>query len=250
MAERFNATFASLRESLSDRAASAAITVAIAGSLAASAPAAAETLWPNTFTARLEALALLQSLNADLLSHDSATETLRRWCSDHQLGPAEMITAERIHGLDKPPDPAVLSALGVSPGETVRYRRVRLACGARVLSEADNWYRPGMLTPEMNRQLDETDHPFGVVVKALGFHRRTLAATLLVKPLGDGWDHGSAARPEDRPPTAGRFDADGRDFVIPDQVIQHRAILTNAAGEPFSLVVETYTDKVLPDFAP
>ena len=35
-------------------------------------------------------------------------------------------------------------------------------------------------------------------------------------------------------------------MTVPHQVIQHRAVLT-AAGEPFSYVIETYTDKVLPD---
>jgi hypothetical protein len=35
--------------------------------------------WQDRFTVRLEALALLQTLNADLLSHDSAT--LQRSCS-------------------------------------------------------------------------------------------------------------------------------------------------------------------------
>ena len=35
--------------------------------------------WQESFTARLEALALLQTLNAELLSHDSGTLTLERW---------------------------------------------------------------------------------------------------------------------------------------------------------------------------
>ena len=43
--------------------------------------------WPDTFTARLEALALLETLNGDLLSHDSATETLQHWCESHRLAP-------------------------------------------------------------------------------------------------------------------------------------------------------------------
>src|ERR1700716_167289 len=41
--------------------------------------------WPNSFVARLEASLLIQTLNADLLSHDSATLTLERWCSAHRL---------------------------------------------------------------------------------------------------------------------------------------------------------------------
>ena len=41
--------------------------------------------WSASFTTRLEALALLQTLNAELLSHDSATITLEHWCADHHL---------------------------------------------------------------------------------------------------------------------------------------------------------------------
>jgi len=206
--------------------------------LFAASLAMAQTVWPSSFTARLEALALLQSLNADLLSHDSATETLRRWCTDHRLSAAQSIVAERVHGQDKPADAAILATLNAAPGEAVRYRRVRLACGERVLSEADNWYLPAKLTPEMNQALDASDTPFGLVVKPLGFHRRTLSAKLLFNPLPGGWD------------LAGAHNDAGGDLTIPHQVIQHRAVLTNAAGEPFSVVVETYTDKVLSDRAP
>ena len=59
--------------------------------------------WPNDFVARLEASLLLQTLNADLLSHDSATLTLERWCADHQLAAVPRIVAERILGADKLP---------------------------------------------------------------------------------------------------------------------------------------------------
>jgi chorismate-pyruvate lyase len=206
--------------------------------LFASSLAMAQTVWPSSFTARLEVLALLQSLNADLLSHDSATETLRRWCSDHQLSPAQSIIAERVHDQDKAPDAATLATLAVKSGEAVRYRRVRLACGGRVLSEADNWYLPTKLTSAMNQALDTGDTPFGLVVKPLGFHRRTLSAALLFNPLPVGWD------------LAGSHGDAGGNLTIPHEVIQHRAVLTNAASEPFSVVVETYTDKVLPDRAP
>ena len=40
---------------------------------------------PDGFLKRVEALALLQTFNADLLSHDSATLTLERWCDAHGL---------------------------------------------------------------------------------------------------------------------------------------------------------------------
>jgi len=43
----------------------------------------------------------------------------------------------------------------------VKYRRVQPSCGDHILSEADNWYVPRRLTPEMNRLLETTDVPFG-----------------------------------------------------------------------------------------
>ncbi len=52
------------------------------------------------------ALALLQTLNADLLSHDSATLTLDGWCARRALAPAgSKIVAERLTGQDKPATP-------------------------------------------------------------------------------------------------------------------------------------------------
>jgi hypothetical protein len=101
--------------------------------------------WQESFTARLEALALLQTLNAELLSHDSATLTLDRWCAAHRLASPVHIVAERVDGADQEPTDEQRQLLGVSATEPIRYLRVRLICGDRVLSEADNWYAPGGL---------------------------------------------------------------------------------------------------------
>jgi hypothetical protein len=89
----------------------------------------------------------------------------------------------------------------------------------------------------MNATLDRTDTPFGVAVRGLNYRRHTLSAVLLFKPLPDGWDRGVLILP-DHP------------IVIPDKVLRHRAVLSTPGGVPFSLVVETYTDKILPDRAP
>jgi hypothetical protein len=189
--------------------------------------------WPDTFVARVEALALLQSLNADLLSHDSATATLERWCAVHRLASPPRIVAERVT-LDRPPTPEQRKDLDVAPTESVRYRRVRLMCGALALSEADNWYVPGRLTPEMNRVLDTTDTPFGKAVQALHFQRHILSSTLLWRPLPDGWERGGH-------PCGGGAPA----LDMPSELLQHRALLSLPDGTPISEVVETYTDKVL-----
>ena len=95
--------------------------------------------WQESFAARLEALALLQTLNAELLSHDSATLTLDRWCAAHRLASPALIIAERVNGAYQAPTDEQRQLLGVNAMETIRYRRVRLICGGHVLSEADNW---------------------------------------------------------------------------------------------------------------
>lgn len=191
--------------------------------------------WSNDFTARLEALALLQTLNADLLSHDSATLTLDRWCGAHRLASPAKVLAVRDRRTGKPATAEHRRVLGVSASEPVRYRRVKLVCGARVLSEADNWYVPSRLTAEMNRQLETTDIAFGRAVQALQFRRRTLSARLLWSPLPDGWEIAGGALP----------DPGARILRVPHAVLEHRAVLTLPDGTPFSEVVETYTEQVL-----
>jgi chorismate-pyruvate lyase len=190
--------------------------------------------WPDNFVTRLEALALLQTLNADLLSHDSATLTLQRWCNNHHMASPARVIAERVKGADKQATAEQLQLLGVSTSDTVRYRRVRLRCGAYVLSEADNWYVPARLSDDMNWLLDTTETPFGRAVQGLNFRRRTLSAKLLWLPLPEGWETGTPI--SDRSPALLR---------IPDAVLEHRAVLTLQDGTPFSEVVETYTREVL-----
>ena len=191
-------------------------------------------VWADGFNARVQALALLQTLNVDLLTHDSATLTLERWCDVHKLASPAIVAAELVRGVDKAPTDQVRQLLRVTATTRVRYRRVRLHCGEHVLSEADNWYLPALLTPDINRTLDTTDTAFGRAVQPLHFHRQTLSAKLLWSPLPEGWEMGIPA-PEISP---------GK-LAIPDQVIEHRAVLSLPNGTPFSVVVETYTGQVL-----
>jgi chorismate-pyruvate lyase len=190
--------------------------------------------WPDTPGTRLEALALLQTLNADLLSNDSATLTLDRWCESHAMATPAKIVAERVRDQDKDPTDEVRKLLGVEASEAVRYRHVRLRCGTHVLSEADNWYVPARLTADMNKVLDSSDTPFGRAVQALHFHRHTLSARLLWSPLPPGWEMGNTLG------TSGKGA-----LRIPVETIQHRAVLSLPDGTPFSVVVETYTNEVL-----
>jgi hypothetical protein len=204
------------------------------GALAADSAPSRAPIWPDSFVARVEALALLQTLNADLLSHDSATLTLERWCGVHRLASPPRIVADRVTGADKPATPEQRRDLHVTQDDSVRYRRVRLRCGTVVLSEADNWYVPARLTPEMNALLETTDMPFGKVVQSLHFQRHTVSAALLWQPLPENWEMNPAA-PADR----------AASLQLPSDLIQHRAILALPDGTPFSEVVETYTENLL-----
>jgi len=202
-----------------------------ASSLEADRPA-----WPDSYVTRLQAEALLQTLNAELLLGPSATLVLDRWCAEHDLAPAgSKIRADRVRGQDKPAGAEIREWLGIGPAEPVAYRRVRLTCGDAVLSEADNWYVPALLTEAMNRELETTDTSFGRVVKPLGFTRTTIASERLWKPLPDGWEMQPAPAPET---AAGAL-------PIPAFVLEHRAVLKLADGQPFSLVVESYTGNIL-----
>jgi len=153
----------------------------------------------------------LAHLRADLETGQSATQILARWCGDLKLADPPAIRAMPVTE-KKPASDETRRLLQVSQSQTIRYRKVALTCGTHVLSEADNWYVPDKLTDDMNRQLDQTDTPFGTVVKPLNFHRQNLAVT-------------------DRP-AAGT-------------VLEVKALLISGAGAPFSLVVEDYKADLL-----
>ena len=207
-----------------------AVASLVCGLLLAAAPVDVTWAAGDAFVRRVEALAVLQTLRAELLGHDSSTAVLQAWCEAH--GPPGLrIVAERDPRAAQPPSEAAREALDLKPGQAVRYRRVKLACGQTVLSEADNWYLPERLTAEMNHALDTSDVPFGAVVRPLDFRRRFLSAALLWRPLPDGW--------EKRPPDASPMGP------IPARVLQDTAVLTTPDGKPLSFVVETYTAAAL-----
>lgn len=191
--------------------------------------------WRDTFVSRVEILALLQTLNGEILAGSSATRTLEQWCRDHEMADEPKIVAGRVPGLRKEPSAEQLQRLDVRDAAQVRYRRVELRCGAHVLSEADNWYVPARLTPEMNALLETTDTPFGKAVQPLQPYRRTIAVTMLWSPLSRGW--------EMRRPLSGVRPR--RTLPIPKDVLQHRAVLYTADHRPFSEVVETYQSSLL-----
>lgn len=211
-----------------------AFRIACAAALATLLAPAIAPAFPNTYEGRLRALTEAQRLQGELQSRPSATETLRLWCAAHHWADPAQIRAIRDPAAVKPASPAVRSLLGAGPRTPIRYRRVKLVCGERVLSEADNWYLPGKLTAEMNKSLDETDTPFGVAVKALDFHRQAVGSRILIHPYDEA-PPAPGAKPGAEPPP----------LVLPYAVIQNSAVLLTGDGAPFSVVVETYTRAAL-----
>ncbi|MBO9375910.1 hypothetical protein GG804_03950 [Sphingomonas histidinilytica] len=197
--------------------------------LLALVPAGARAVPLDGYVRRLEYAAVVGDLNARLLATPSATRTLEGWCRAHRLADRPAIVADRIAGTDKPISAEQRARLGIGPDEPVRYRHVRLRCGNRVLSEADNWYVPSRLTAEMNAQLDGGDMPFGTVVAPLGIARRTVSAEQLWRPLAEGWEMFRDVEAADRsvPP-------------VPAELIRHRAIVVDRTGQPIAEVAETY----------
>jgi chorismate-pyruvate lyase len=197
--------------------------------LLATTGASAEPRLPDTYLSRVEALASMEALNATILASRSATRALESWCADHRLAAPAKVFAERVRGSEKAAGPDQRAHLAVGPDEPVKYRRVLLVCGKHVLSEADNWYVPSRLTPEMNRLLETTDTPFGKVVAGLGFTRETMGVEVLWAPLPPGWE--LQAAPLDHPDRA---------LDVPPVLFEHRAILYDKAHRPFSEVDEHY----------
>ena len=203
-------------------------------------PGHAETsAWPADKEGRLAALAVVETLNAEILAGRSATLVLEKWCLDHGLsgGAEAKIVAQSVRGADKPVTAEQRQRLQISADEPVRFRHVRLTCGNNVLSEADNWYVPSRLTAEMNRQLDETDTPFGKVVRPLEPYRQTFSAKLLWHPLPEGWETGALPDSTDK-----RLD-------MPGALFEHKAVLFSKDHMPFSEVDEVYQRHLL-DFPP
>ncbi len=153
-----------------------------------------------------------------LASQDSATAALAQWCTSHGIADAASMRAMPVPGPAMPPPPDFLRLLAPGPGEHLAYRHVRLVCGDKVLSNAHNWYVPARLPPDMNRELETSDTPFGEVIAPLHFTRQRLG-TLRA----------------------------GDEGCPDDTLLAHRALLMLPDKRPVSAVVECYTEANLAD---
>jgi hypothetical protein len=147
----------------------------------------------------------------ELASRPSATESLRQWCETRGIARPAQISARRIEGFAVPPAELV-GRLRVPADTALGYRNVELSCGGVVLSVAQLWYVPTLLTPAMRKTLDETDTPFGRAVSALNFSRERVSESV------------------------------GRDPACPaNTILVHKAVLRLASGEGLAIVIECYT---------
>jgi chorismate-pyruvate lyase len=206
------------------------VAASLLGVASSAAPAQTAPAWPDTFLARLESLALVETLNATLLAARSATFALDKWCADHKLANETKIRARLVRAANKPVMAEQRQRLQIDRNEPVKFRHVELACGERILSEADNWYVPSRLTAEMNRLLETTDTPFGRAIAGLKPFRQTFAVEVLWKPLEDGWEVGPPLA--DRPQQA---------LAIPPKLFEHRALVFGPDFKPLAEVDEIYT---------
>lgn len=140
----------------------------------------------------------------ELVATNSATATLQKRC-------ATPIVAEVDRDAKSPPTAEIRDALGADENTPITYRSVRLKCGDTVYSRAENWYRPDLLTEEMNAQL-AGDKPYGAVIASLKPTRKTLDVVRVDEA---------------------------------DTIIRHRAIVLSGEGAPLALVIENYTPAAL-----
>lgn len=181
---------------------------------------------------KVEAALLIEQLTNELSRTGSATEFLEKWCAGHRLAAEPRIRADLVEGERVPAIPVEGADLLDGGHHPLRYRHVKLFCGNRLLSDAQNWYRPDLLSAGMNATLDHTDVPFGRAVRDLNFTRRTIAIEGRWTPLPRDWE--SSAKLRQDPP-----------MMLPRTIITQTAVLTSRAGDAFSYVLENYQDELL-----
>ncbi|WP_414476269.1 hypothetical protein [Microvirga sp. M2] len=169
---------------------------------------------------------LIQELSARLIQGSTATGTLQAWCEEHHLSSGPISVLCHHHAPAFRIDDDILGKLEARPGETTWYRRVQLVRGSLLLSEAENWFIPQRLPPEMADILSTTDIPFGRAIAPLKPFRRTLSVRVpAVVPRCSAVHFSGMGRIECRLPTV---------------VLDHEAIVIGDDGTPLAVVREGY----------
>jgi hypothetical protein len=175
-------------------------------------------------TAPADVAALVRQLSDHLLQTSTATRALHAWCAARSLSTGPITVVKQTPAQPPYPDDEALDELRPEQQERIGYRRVRLVRGALVLSEADNWFMPDRLPPEVREVLETTDVPFGTAIAQLQPWRRTSFvrfADLSGAP---------ATVAEDRPAMT---------------ILEHRAVVLDRNHRPLSVVCERYRAALL-----
>ena len=122
-----------------------------------------------------EAAALVRELSDHLLHASTATEALHAWCAARGLSAGPITAVKQDPDRPRYADDDVLDELRPERHERIAYRCVRLVRGLVVLSEADNWFIPDRLPPEVRSRIGGDGHALRRCDRATS----TLAAHLL-----------------------------------------------------------------------
>jgi len=161
----------------------------------------------------------LAQFEAALAAQPSATKALEGWCRGRRFtdGGSQDVKVSLSQAASAIQNPKwVRAMLAVGPKDLIKGRHVILECQSALLSEADNWYVPSRLTPDMRDALAHSFTPFGTVAAPLHFTRQPLASR---RGAGPGCPK--------------------------DTVLTHRALLRLPDGTPLAVVLECYEPDVL-----
>ncbi len=142
----------------------------------------------------------IESLHAALLAADSATSVLEAFFG--------AVTVQR-RAVPPSPNDGLHERLRLSPDDVLRHRAVWLLAGDKTLSQAELWYVANRLPAEQVQRLEESNTPFGRLMKPIGLKRTVLEARLC--PAED------------------------------ECALTHRALLTAPSGLPVAEVYERYS---------
>jgi chorismate-pyruvate lyase len=116
---------------------------------------------------------LMRRLSERILSANSATEELERWCCERGISRGHLVAVCTRDTRPEFLDDESLEALHTYAHAKPEFRRVQLKTDAIVLVDALNWYFPTRLTPEICEVLRNTNVPFGRAIRTLRPRRHT-----------------------------------------------------------------------------
>jgi uncharacterized protein YjiS (DUF1127 family) len=176
-----------------------------------------------------KAAALVRELSGHLLHASTATEALHAWCVAHRLSAGPITAVKQDPDRPRCADDDVLDELMPARHERISYRCVRLVRGRVVLSEADNWFIPERLPPEVRSALETTDMPFGAAIARLRPSRRTYFVRF--PELSSASEAGTGGWPAGLSPST--------------PILEHKAIVLDQNRQPLSVVSERYCAALL-----